>query len=129
MLFVGLAGLIFVPIFKTLTHLPPYMGMMLSLGVVWLVSEYVHPEEEFNHDTKHLYSAHNALSRIEMSSILFFLGILVAVAALESVAVMAADGSHKIGLLMSLAEAMQSAIPNQNLVIIILGFLSALSGI
>lgn len=126
MLFVGLAGLIFVPIFKTLTHLPPYMGMMLSLGVVWLVSEYVHPEEEFNHDTKHLYSAHNALSRIEMSSILFFLGILVAVAALESVAVMAADGSHKIGLLMSLAETMQAAIPNQNLVIIILGFLSAI---
>jgi len=126
MLLVGLAGLIFVPIFKTATHLPPYMGMMLSLGIVWLVSEFVHPEEEFNEETKHLYSAHHALSRIEMSSILFFLGILVAVAALESVAVMAHDGSHKIGLLMSLAEAMQNAIPNQNVVIIILGFLSAI---
>jgi len=126
MLFVGIAGLIFVPVFKTLTHLPPYMGMMLSLGAVWLVSEYIHPEEEFDEETKHLYSAHHALSRIEMSSILFFLGILVAVAALESVAVMGHDGSHKVGLLMSLAETMQEAIPNQNIVIIVLGFLSAI---
>lgn len=126
MLMVGVCGLIFVPIFKTLTHLPPYMGMMLSLGFVWLVSEYIHPEEEFDEETKHLYSAHHALSRIEMSSILFFLGILVAVAALESVAVMGADGVHKVGLLMSLAETMQEAIPNQNIVIIVLGFLSAI---
>ena len=81
MLFVGLSGLVFVPVFKTFTHLPPYVGMMLSLGVVWLVSEYLHPDEEF--EGKHHYSAHNALSRIEMSSILFFLGILMSVAALE----------------------------------------------
>ncbi len=126
MLLVGVGGLIFVPIFKTLTHLPPYMGMMLSLGVVWLVSEYIHPEEEFDTETKHLYSAHHALSRIEMSSILFFLGILVAVAALESVAVMGHDGTHKVGFLMSIAETMQEAIPSQNIVIIILGFLSAI---
>jgi hypothetical protein len=64
MLVVGLAGLVFVPIFKVVTHLPPYVGMMLSLGLVWLVSEYLHPDEVF--EDKHHYSAHNALSRIEM---------------------------------------------------------------
>lgn len=70
-LWLGLGGIVFVPIFKTITHLPPYLGMMLSLGVVWMVSEYVHPEDDFTHEKKHLYSAHRALSRIEISSILF----------------------------------------------------------
>ena len=111
--------------FKSITHLPPYVGMMLSLGFVWLVSEYIHPEEDFTEERKAKYSAHHALSRIEMSSILFFLGILVAVAALESVVVTTADG-HQVGLLMSLAEKLQHAIPNQDLVIILLGFLSAI---
>ncbi|MEM9917363.1 MAG: sodium:proton antiporter NhaD [Bacteroidota bacterium] len=120
MLFLGLGGIIFVPIFKTITHLPPYMGMMLSLGVVWLVSEYIHPEEDFTEERKHLYSPHKALSRIEMSSILFFLGILMAVAALESMVV------HGVGSLRYVAEQLQNAIPNQDVVIIILGFLSAI---
>ncbi|MCI5082072.1 MAG: sodium:proton antiporter, partial [Saprospiraceae bacterium] len=100
-------------------------GMMLSLGIVWLVSEYIHPEENFTDDRRHLYSAHNALSRIELSSIIFFLGILMAVAALESVAVMG-TGGEEVGFLRSLAEQLQEAIPNQNIVIIILGFLSAI---
>lgn len=125
MLMVGLGALIFVPIFKTVTHLPPYLGMMLSLGVVWLVSEYIHPEEDFSEEKKHLYSAHKALSRIELSSIIFFLGILMAVAALESIAVMGASG-EQVGFLRSLAEQLQEAIPNQDIVIIILGFLSAI---
>ncbi len=125
MLLVGVLALVFVPVFKVLTHLPPYVGMMLSLGVVWLVSEYIHPEEDFTEERKQQYSAHHALSRIELSSILFFLGILVAVAALESVAVMGAGG-HQVGFLRSLAESLQAAIPNQNLVIVLLGFLSAL---
>ncbi|NRB63719.1 MAG: sodium:proton antiporter NhaD [Saprospiraceae bacterium] len=127
MLFTGLAGLIFVPIFKSITHLPPYVGMMLSLGVVWLVSEYIHPEEDFTEEKRERYSAHRALSRIEMSSIIFFLGILMAVAGLESVAV-AAEGHHgeKTGLLMALAEQLQARLPNQDVVIIILGFLSAI---
>ncbi|HKK89364.1 MAG TPA: sodium:proton antiporter NhaD [Saprospiraceae bacterium] len=124
MLYVGIGALVFVPVFKTITHLPPYVGMMLALGVVWLVSEYINPEEELEDDRKHLYSAHQALSRIEMSSILFFLGILMAVAALESVAVM--YNGHETGLLMYLAELMQAAIPNQNLVVLILGGLSAI---
>lgn len=123
MLAFGLGGLIFVPIFKTVTHLPPYVGMMLALGVVWLVSEYIHPHEDF--DRKQKYSAHNALSRIEMSSILFFLGILVAVAALESVAIMDAHG-HQVGLLSYLAGLLDAAVPNQNIVVILLGVLSAI---
>ena len=123
MLGFGLGGLIFVPIFKTLTHLPPYVGMMLALGVVWLVSEYIHPHEDF--ERKEKYSAHNALSRIEMSSILFFLGILVAVAALESVAIMSPTG-EEVGLLRYLADKLEAAVPNQNLVIMLLGVLSAI---
>jgi hypothetical protein len=50
----GIGGLIFVPFFKQITHLPPYMGMMISLAVVWLVSEYIHPEPNFNEERRHL---------------------------------------------------------------------------
>lgn len=125
MLGFGLGGLIFVPIFKSITHLPPYVGMMLALGVVWLVSELIHRDESF--DKKEMYTAHHALSRIEMSSILFFLGILVAVAGLESVAVEGhAIGEAGKGLLMYLAEGLDTAVPNQNVVVMILGVLSAI---
>lgn len=125
MLIIGVGGLIFVPIFKTFTHLPPYMGMMLSLGIVWLVSEYIHPEEKFDKNNKHLFSALHALSRIEMSSILFFLGILLGVGALESVAVMALNG-EKTGFLMNLAMHLQQIVPNQDLVIFLIGIFSAI---
>lgn len=120
MLFLGLGMIVFVPFFKTFTHLPPYLGMMLSLGVVWLASEYIHPEEGFEEERKHLYSAHVALSRIEMSSILFFLGILMAVAALETVVV---DG---VGALRYAAQGLDSAIPNQDVVVMLLGVGSAI---
>lgn len=118
MLIAGVLGLLFVPVFKTVTHLPPYMGMILSLGVVWLISEYLHPDENF--EDKHHYSAHNALSRIEMSSILFFLGILLAVTALES-----------LGTLAGAAAWMDNAIPDPSgndrvIVMSILGLGSAL---
>lgn len=125
MLITGIGALIFVPIFKSITHLPPYVGMMLGLGITWLVSEYIHPEEDFSEERKQKYSAHHALSRIEMSSILFFLGILLAVGALESVAVMAASGQH-IGLLQNLAENLQAAIPNTDIVVILIGVFSAI---
>ncbi len=124
MLFLGLGMIVSVPIFKSLTHLPPYMGMMLALGVVWLVSEYIHPEEDFSKERKHLYSAHKALSRIEISSILFFLGILMAVAGLESLVYGVVNG-EEVGTLRYLAEVLQNAIPNQDVVIILLGILSA----
>ncbi|MDW3647028.1 MAG: sodium:proton antiporter NhaD [Bacteroidia bacterium] len=120
MLFLGLGAIVFVPIFKTVTHLPPYVGMMLSLGVVWLVSEYIHPEEDFTAERRAQYSAHKALSRIEMSSILFFLGILMAVAALES---LVAGG---VGTLRYVAESIETAIPNQDIVVILLGICSAI---
>lgn len=115
MLAVGISALVFVPIFKSLTGLPPYVGMMLGLGFVWLVSEYIHPEEDFDEERKHLYSAHTALSRIEMSSILFFLGILMAVASLES-----------LGTLNTLAQFLNDTIPNQDLVVLLLGVFSAI---
>src|SRR5690606_7283881 len=115
MFYLGLSAIIFVPIFKTLTHLPPYVGMMLSLALVWLVSEYIHPEEDFTEERRHLYSAHKALSRIEMSSILFFLGILMAVGALES-----------IEILQKLAEWLDSIIPSRDYVAILLGVFSAI---
>ena len=120
MLYIGLAMIIFVPIFKTITHLPPYVGMMLSLAVVWTFSEFVHPEENFSHENKHLYSPHKALSRIEISSILFFLGILLAIAAFESVVI------GDVSMLRSGANSLSAAIPNTNIIIIILGFVSAI---
>ena len=126
MLFLGLGMIIFVPIFKTITHLPPYIGMMLGLGVVWLVSEYIHPEEDFTEERKHLYSPHKALSRIEMSSILFFLGILMAVAALESLVYGVTASGVEVGTLRYLAEVLKGAIPNDNIVILLLGVLSAI---
>ncbi len=125
MLFLGLGMIISVPVFKALTHLPPYMGMMLALGVVWLVSEYIHPEEDFNNEKRALYSTHKALSRIEISSILFFLGILMAVAGLEALVYGSING-EEVGTLRYMAEVLQGAIPNQDIVILLLGVLSAI---
>ena len=112
MLGFGIGGLIFVPIFKTFTHLPPYVGMMIALGVVWLVSEIIHRDEEF--ERKEKYMAHHALSRIEISSILFFLGILVAVAALETTNVLA-----------NLADDMRAAL-DLDVMVVLLGAVSAM---
>ncbi len=124
MFIAGVAGLLFVPIFKTVTHLPPYMGIMFSLGIVWLISEYIHPEENL-HNHHNSSTARHALSRIDTSSILFFLGILMAVAALESV-----------GILSNFANIMDLALPNSteylpgvngtDIVVLILGFGSAI---
>jgi Na+/H+ antiporter NhaD/arsenite permease-like protein len=125
MLFLGLGMIVSVPIFKTITHLPPYIGMMLALGVVWLVSEYIHPEEDFPKSKRHLYSAHKALSRIEIASILFFLGILMAVAGLESLVYGVAENGDPVGTLRYLAEVLQAAIPNQDVVVVLLGICSA----
>lgn len=125
MLFLGLGMIVSVPVFKTLTHLPPYIGMMFALGIVWLVSEYIHPEEDFSKERRHLYSAHKALSRIEISSILFFLGILMAVAGLETLVYGTING-EEVGTLRYLAEVLQAAIPNQDVVVMMLGVFSAI---
>jgi Na+/H+ antiporter NhaD/arsenite permease-like protein len=86
--FLGVGGLIFVPIFKTITHLPPFVGILLVLGVLWTVTEIfycrIHQEgEETNTSTQKRVS--KMLSRIDMDTILFFLGILMAVACLETI--------------------------------------------
>ena len=80
---IGLLGLLFVPVFKTLTHLPPFTGMMLSLGVVWVVSELMHYRKD--DEDKQGLSVIAVLQKIDTSSVLFFLGILMAVSALQEV--------------------------------------------
>ncbi len=121
MLYLGLSAIVFVPIFKTLTHLPPYVGMMLSLAVVATFAEIFSKakinitsidEESDAHQTSS--PVHRSLSKIELPSILFFLGILLAVAALES-----------LGLLFNFAEGLNTAIPNTDIVIGLLGIGSA----
>ncbi len=121
-LYLGLSAIVFVPIFKTLTHLPPYVGMMLSLAVVATFSEIFSKakinitsvdEESDAHQTAS--PVHKSLSKIELPSILFFLGILLAVAALES-----------LGLLFNFAEGLNQAIPNTDIVVGLLGIGSAL---
>src|SRR5690606_10486249 len=91
MLYIGLGMIVFVPIFKTVTHLPPYIGMMLSLGIVALIAEFLSNRQfsmtKLDNELKgHTEQGHHnsptfrALSKIEMPSILFFLGILMTVA-------------------------------------------------
>ncbi len=91
--FLGVGGLIFVPIFKHLTHLPPYVGILMVLGLLWLTSEmfYAHLPRQKRGD--HMQKrVSNLLSRIDMGTILFFLGILMAVACLEEVGVLTVMG-------------------------------------
>lgn len=125
MLYVGLGAIVFVPIFKTITHLPPYIGMIFSLGFVWLISEFIHPEENFDKRNNNSYSVHKALSRIEISSILFFLGILMAVGCLEAL-VYGSIGNTEVGTLRYAAESLSNAIPNMDVVVILLGILSSI---
>ena len=80
--FAGVAGLIFVPIFKTVTHLPPFMGMMLSLGVLWLITDVIHRRKPS--DIRHGLSVLGVIRKIDTPSVLFFLGILLAVASLQA---------------------------------------------
>jgi len=91
--FLGVGGLMFVPIFKHLTHLPPYVGILMVLGLLWLTSEmfYAHLPRQKRGD--HMQKrVSNLLSRIDMGTILFFLGILMAVACLEEVGVLTVMG-------------------------------------
>ncbi|AUD04834.1 sodium:proton antiporter NhaD [Spirosoma pollinicola] len=112
MLAIGLGGMLFVPIFKTLTHLPPYMGMMLVLGLIWVASEVLHSDKDEAERKK--FTAAYALSRIDTPSILFFLGILLAVGALEST-----------GILRSLAGSLSQAVGNLDVIIFMIGVVSA----
>lgn len=111
--FLGLGGLIFVPIFKQITHLPPYVGMLLALGIVWVAADLLHRKKDAEDQKR--YSASNALMRIDMPSLLFFLGILLAVSGLES-----------LHLLHHMATWMDSAIGNKDVIIVGIGLLSAI---
>lgn len=113
-LIIGVICIIFVPVFKSVTDLPPYMGMLFALATTWFFSEFLKPIRQLEADQAHQFSTHRALSRIEMSSILFFLGILLAVAALES-----------IGVLFHFADILNQSIPNKNIVVFLLGVGSA----
>lgn len=121
MLYLGLAAIVFVPIFKTITHLPPYVGMMLSLAVVATFAE-IFSKSKINitsldaESDAHQTSSpvHKSLSKIELPSILFFLGILLAVAGMES-----------LGMLFNFAEGLNNAIPNTDVVVALLGVGSA----
>ncbi|SDE92601.1 sodium/proton antiporter, NhaD family [Pricia antarctica] len=132
MLYLGLGAIVFVPFFKTITHLPPYVGMMLSLAVVATFAEIYSSskfsisniEGEGDDTVGHHSPVHASLSKIEMPSILFFLGILLAVAALES-----------LGMLFHFAESLETNVPMlgteshgelvSDLVVLILGVGSA----
>lgn len=78
----GVLGLIFVPIFKTTTHLPPFMGMMFSLGILWLVTDVMHRKKPF--DIRRKLSVIGVFKKVDIASVLFFLGILLAVAGLQT---------------------------------------------
>ena len=91
--FLGVGGLIFVPIFKTITHLPPFVGILLVLGILWTVTEIfyvsIHQESEDTADNTNTQKrVSKMLSRIDMDTILFFLGILMAVGCLETIGVL-----------------------------------------
>jgi Na+/H+ antiporter NhaD/arsenite permease-like protein len=113
MLFLGTGSLIFVPVFKTLTHLPPYLGMLLALGIVWTASELLNPH--MDERAKRPYTAAGALARIDVPSILFFLGILLAVGALQS-----------MGTLTRFSSFLDSSIGDQRIIITLIGMLSAI---
>lgn len=133
MLYLGLGAIVFVPFFKTVTHLPPYVGMMLSLALVATFAEIyssskfsiTNVEGEGDDTVGHHSPVHSSLSKIEMPSILFFLGILLAVGALES-----------LGMLFHFAESLEANVPMMgtesrgelvsDLVVLILGVGSAI---
>ena len=119
--FLGVGGLIFVPIFKTITHLPPFVGILLVVGVLWLVTELFYRSHGEEDGTQKRIL--NILRRIDMGTIMFFLGILMAVACLEVIGVLAMageglnvafDGNHY--LITGIIGVMSSIVDNVPLV-------------
>ena len=111
-LFSGITVLILVPVFKTLTNLPPYMGILFGLGVLWIITEVLHRSKD--EENKHNLSVVQALRKVDTSTILFFLGILIAIAAMQST-----------GILASLANLMAEKIGNISAIVISIGLLSS----
>lgn len=109
----GIGGLLSVPLFKALTHLPPFMGMLLALGVLWVVTEFVLRKKPAEFRSRH--SVYRALEKVDMPSVLFFLGILLAVSALQTV-----------GVLTNAADWLTANISSQTVVVTLIGLLSAI---
>lgn len=109
----GIGTLIAVPIFKTLTHLPPFMGILFGLGILWLVGELVHRNK--NEEEKYHLTLTHALAKIDMSSVVFFIGILMAVATLEH--------THVLG---NIAEWLDQVIGRQGIIVTIIGMISSI---
>lgn len=108
--YLGVGALVFVPIFKTLTHFPPYLGMLFGVSVLWLVTDLMHKKHA---DRAHLQINH-ALTKIDVPSVLFFLGILLAVSSLETA-----------GILTSFAAWLDNTIGNKDVIVTVIGLLSA----
>ncbi|MBK7357093.1 sodium:proton antiporter NhaD [Propionivibrio sp.] len=113
MFFLGLAILVSVPIFKTLTHLPPFLGILFGVGILWLVGDLVHRKAEDLR--KQRLTLARALMRIDMSSIVFFIGILLSVAVLEH--------TH---ILSSIAQWLDNAVGRQDVIVMLIGLVSAI---
>ena len=111
-LLIGMGAMLFVPVFKTITGLPPFMGILFSLGILWMVTELIHKKKK--EEDKDVYSVMRAISKADVPSVLFFLGILIAIAALES--------THQLA---ALASFMDEKIANINIIAISIGLLSA----
>ncbi|MDX9882806.1 MAG: sodium:proton antiporter NhaD [Prolixibacteraceae bacterium] len=112
MLVLGVSGLLFVPVFKTVTHLPPYMGMLLSLGLIWVISEIMHRNKPL--PVKKKLKVVAILRRVDVPTVLFFLGILSAVAALQSA-----------GQLSLMAQYLDEKLHNIYLIDLAIGILSS----
>lgn len=108
----GLGTLVAVPAFKTVTHLPPFMGVLLGLGLLWVVGELLHRKKA--DDERSPLSLTTALTRIDLPSIVFFIGILLAVAVLEHT-----------GVLATLAGALDRAVGRQDVIVGLIGLVSA----
>jgi len=113
MLFLGLGILVAVPVFKTVTHLPPFMGILFGLGILWAVGDLIHRNKEVDLAKQRLTLA-RALTRIDMSSVVFFIGILLAVAVLEH--------TH---ILSSLAQWLDETVGRQDIIVMLIGLVSA----
>ena len=108
----GLAALLGVPLFKAVTHLPPFLGILFGLGVLWTIGEILHRKKSFE-DRQRVTIAH-ALTRIDMNAIVFFIGILLAVATLEHA-----------GILASLARGLDAAFGRLDVIVMAIGLISA----
>ncbi len=111
--FVGVGCLLFVPVFKTITHLPPYMGILFGLGLMWVITELIHSGRD--EDEKGVFSVNHALRKIDTPSILFFLGILLSIGVLQAT-----------GVLNNLATLMSEKIGNISAITMSIGLLSAI---